>query len=82
MWAKSISNPTTNVATMIALSHPSTHSLFASPATRVGSSFLGAGTNSELDASSDEAACSFWPNTEADLALDLGTARLEPRGAP
>uniref|UniRef100_M1D8T1 Integrase core domain containing protein n=1 Tax=Solanum tuberosum TaxID=4113 RepID=M1D8T1_SOLTU len=49
---------------------PSTHHLFGSPATGVVSSFLGASTDSELVASSDEAACSFWPDPEADLALD------------
>ncbi|KAG5606643.1 hypothetical protein H5410_028135 [Solanum commersonii] len=49
---------------------PSTHHLFSSSATGVGSSFRGAGTNSELGDSSNEAAWSFSPNPVADFALD------------
>ncbi|WMV18618.1 hypothetical protein MTR67_012003, partial [Solanum verrucosum] len=48
----------------------STHHLFGSPATTVGFSFLGMGTDSELVSLSDEAACSFWLDPVADLALD------------
>ncbi|KAG5631531.1 hypothetical protein H5410_003248, partial [Solanum commersonii] len=40
---------------------PSTHHLFGSPSTGVGSSFRGPGTESKLVALSDEAACSLSP---------------------
>ncbi|KAG5632095.1 hypothetical protein H5410_003812 [Solanum commersonii] len=49
---------------------PSKHHLFDSPATGVRFSFLGMGTDSELVAPSNEAACSFWLDPMADLALD------------
>ncbi|WMV24611.1 hypothetical protein MTR67_017996, partial [Solanum verrucosum] len=48
---------------------PSTHHLFGSPATGVGLSFCGAGTDFELVAFSNEGVCSFSPEPVADLAI-------------